>query len=64
MALSALVPEIVYVMCGARGETSQPALCASCRSSGFIAFEPDADEYSHLAAHSRIGFTYLTISGR
>jgi len=45
--LSRLVPEIVYVMCGARGETSPPFTRALPQLK-FIGFEPDWEEYNRL----------------
>ena len=56
-ALSALVPEIVYVMCGARGETSS-RLMRALPQVKFIGFEPDSEEYERLSANAKPGFHY------
>lgn len=57
-ALSGLVPEVVYVMCGARGETSHPLMRALPQVK-FIGFEPDAEEHGRLVSHARPGFAYF-----
>jgi FkbM family methyltransferase len=57
-ALSGFVSEIVYVMCGARGETSHPLMRALPQVK-FIGFEPDAEEHARLASHGKPGFVYL-----
>ena len=57
-ALSEVVPEIVYVMCGARGETSHPLLRALPQLK-FIGFEPDSEEYNRLISQAKPGFTYF-----
>lgn len=50
-ALSRLVPENVYVMCGARGETSHSFLRALPQMK-FIGFEPDPEEYKRLISQA------------
>lgn len=57
-ALSALVPEIVYVMCGARGETTN-RLIQALPQLKFIGFEPDPEEYERLRRNAKPGFQYL-----
>ena len=63
--LSALVPEIVYVMCGARGETSN-RLMRALPQMKFFGFEPDAEEYQRLSTASVKGFRYFhaAVGGR
>jgi len=53
-----LVPEIIYVICGARGETSHPYLRA-LQQLKFIGFEPDPEEHRRLASQAAPGFTYF-----
>jgi FkbM family methyltransferase len=60
-ALSRLVPEIVYVMCGARGETSHPFLRALPQLK-FVGFEPDSEEYDRLASRNTPGFTSFNVA--
>jgi FkbM family methyltransferase len=64
-ALSGLVPEIVYVVCGARGETRHP-LSRALPQLRFIGFEPDPDEYNRLVSRASPGFTYFNtaVAGR
>jgi FkbM family methyltransferase len=57
-ALSNLVPEIVYVMCGARGETSN-RLMRALPQMKFVGFEPDIKEHQRLSQTAPRGFTYL-----
>jgi len=59
-ALSGLVPEIVYVMCGARSETSHPF--RALQQLRFIGFEPDPDEYRRLVSQAPPAFTYFNTS--
>jgi FkbM family methyltransferase len=63
--LSALVPEIVYVMCGARGETTN-RLMRALPQMKFFGFEPDAEEYQRLSTASAKGFSYFhtAVGGR
>ena len=63
-ALSRLVPEIVYVMCGARDETSHHF--QALQQLKFIGFEPDPAEHSRLLAQGTPGFTYFNaaVGGR
>jgi FkbM family methyltransferase len=57
-ALSALVPEINYVMCGAQGETGS-RLMRALPQLKFIGFEPDRGEYDRLSRTPAAGFRYL-----
>ena len=59
-ALSKLIPEIVYVMCGARGETSHPLRALSQLK--FIGFEPDLEEHKRLVSHATRGSTYFNVA--
>ena len=63
--LSALIPEIVYVMCGARGETSN-RLVRALPQMKFFGFEPDEEEHKRLNASAAKGFTYFraAVGGR
>jgi len=63
--LSALLPEIVYVMCGARGETTN-RLMRALPQMKFFGFEPDAEEYQRLSTASAKGFSYFhtAVGGR
>jgi FkbM family methyltransferase len=63
--LSALIPEIVYVMCGARGETSN-RLVRVLPQMKFFGFEPDEEEHKRLSASAAKGFTYFraAVGGR
>jgi FkbM family methyltransferase len=56
--LSKLVPEITYVMCGARGETTN-RLMSALPQVRFIGFEPDAEEYKKLKENAAARFTYI-----
>lgn len=56
-ALAELVPEIVYVMCGARGE-ARNRLTAALPRARFLGFEPDKKAYQRLARNPRPGHTY------
>jgi FkbM family methyltransferase len=58
VALSGLIPEITYVMCGARGETSSRLLRALPQLK-FIGFEPDVQEHQRLNQTAGHGSTYL-----
>src|SRR5690349_12805279 len=59
--LSRLIPEIVYVMCGARGETSHPLLRALPQLK-FVGFEPDSEEYDRLSSQTTPGLTYFNVA--
>jgi FkbM family methyltransferase len=59
--LSALVPEITYVMCGARGETGNRLLRALPQIK-FVGFEPDPEEHARLTARPTPGFTYFPVA--
>jgi FkbM family methyltransferase len=63
--LSSLIPEIVYVMCGARGETTNRLMRALTQMK-FFGFEPDAEEHERLSASATKGFTYFraAVGGR
>ena len=65
MPLSALIPEIAYVMCGARGETSN-RLMRALPQMKFFGFEPDEEEYRRLSTSAAKGFTYFhaAVGGR
>jgi FkbM family methyltransferase len=54
----ALVPEIVYVMCGARGEEGN-RLMRALPQLKFVGFEPDAEEYARLTARPSPRFTFF-----
>jgi len=56
-ALAELVPEIVYVMCGAR-EEGRNRLTAALPHARFIGFEPDEKAYQRLARNPPPGYTY------
>lgn len=62
--LSRLVPEIVYVMCGARGETSHPL--RALPQLKFIGFEPDLEQYNRPVARSSLRSMYFNtaVGGR
>jgi len=60
-ALSDLVPEITYVMCGARGETGS-RLMRALPQLKFIGFEPDREEYERLTRATAPGFRYLNVA--
>ena len=64
-AFGDLVPEIVYVMCGARGETRN-RLLALLPQARLIGFEPDAEECQRLRRAARPGYTYhdVAVAGR
>lgn len=57
-ALSRLIPEIIYVMCGARGETSN-RLMKALPQMKFVGFEPDTEECTRLSKIAPRGFTYI-----
>jgi FkbM family methyltransferase len=59
--ISALVSEVTYVMCGARGETSN-RLMRALPQMKFIGFEPDAEEHARLSARPARGFTYFPVA--
>jgi len=59
--ISALVSEITYVMCGARGETSN-RLMRALPQMKFIGFEPDPEEHARLSARQGQGFSYLPVA--
>ena len=56
-ALAELVPEVVYVMCGARGE-ARNRLTAALPSARFVGFEPDPKAYERLARNPAPGHSY------
>ena len=56
-ALAELVPEIVYVMCGARGEVRN-RLIAALPSARFLGFEPDEEAYQRLMREALPGHAY------
>jgi len=56
-ALSGLVPEIVYVMCGARGETGKLPI-RGLPQVRYIGFEPDPTEYERLRRQAKPGFQF------
>lgn len=64
-ALSALVPDLVYVMCGARGESNH-RLMRALPQTRFIGFEPDPVEHARLTAHPLPGYRYFAtaVGGR
>src|ERR1700751_4167533 len=63
--LSALIPEIVYVRCGARGETSN-RLVRALPQMKFFGFEPDEEDHKRLSASAAKGFRYFraAVGGR
>lgn len=56
--LSNLVPEITYVMCGARGETTN-RLMRALPQVRFIGFEPDTEEFKKLKDDAAERFSYI-----
>jgi len=60
-ALAELVPEIVYVMCGARGEVRN-RLTAALPRVRFLGFEPDEKAHEHLARNPPPGHTYHKVA--
>jgi FkbM family methyltransferase len=64
-ALAELVPEIVYVMCGARGEVRN-RLTAALPRARFLGFEPDEKAYAMLSRNPLQGHSYyqLAVGGR
>ncbi|MFI5090830.1 MAG: FkbM family methyltransferase [Terriglobales bacterium] len=60
-ALAELVPEIVYVMCGARGEVRN-RLTAALPRARFLGFEPDEKAHQRLARNPQPGYTYYKIA--
>jgi len=56
-ALAELVPEIVYVMCGARGE-ARNRLTAALPRARFLGFEADAEAHARLSRQAQPGYTY------
>jgi len=64
-ALAELAPEIVYVMCGARGEVRN-RLTAALPRARFLGFEPDEKAHQQLARHAPPGYTYYkaAVGGR
>jgi FkbM family methyltransferase len=56
-ALAELVPEIVYVMCGARGE-ARNRLTAALPRARFLGFEPDEKAHARLSRTAQPGHTY------
>jgi FkbM family methyltransferase len=64
-ALAELAPEMVYVMCGARGEVRN-RLTAALPRARFLGFEPDEKAHQQLARHAPPGYTYYkaAVGGR
>jgi FkbM family methyltransferase len=60
-ALAELVPEIVYVMCGARGEVCN-RLTAALPRARFLGFEPDEHAHARLARNPPRGHTYYKVA--
>jgi len=60
-ALAELVPEIVYVMCGARGEVRN-RLTAALPHARFLGFEPDEKAHQQLARNPPPGHTYYKVA--
>ena len=60
-ALAELVPEIVYVMCGARGEVRN-RLTAALPHARFLGFEPDEKAHQRLARNPPPGYTYYKVA--
>jgi FkbM family methyltransferase len=61
VALAELVPPIVYVMCGARGEVRN-RLTAALPNALFLGFEPDEQAHARLARHPPPGHTYYKVA--
>jgi FkbM family methyltransferase len=59
--LSNLVSEITYVMCGARGETTN-RLMRALPQIQFIGFEPDAQEFRKLKENAGERFSYINVA--
>jgi FkbM family methyltransferase len=59
--LSHLVPDIFYVMCGARGETSN-RLMPALPQIRFLGFEPDTEEYARLTQNPDPAFRYFNVA--
>ena len=64
-ALAELVPEMVYVMCGARGETHNRLTSALPRAR-FLGFEPDEKAHELLSRNPPPGHIYykMAVAGR
>jgi len=64
-ALAELVPEVVYVMCGARGEVRN-RLTAVLPQARFLGFEPDEKAHEILSRNPPPGHTYykMAVGGR
>ncbi len=60
-ALAELVPEIVYIMCGARGEVRN-RLTAALPRARFLGFEPDEKAHQRLAHNPPPGYTYYKVA--
>jgi len=60
-ALAKLVPEVLYVMCGARGEVRN-RLTAALPSARFLGFEPDEKAYQRLMRNAAPGHTYYKMA--
>ncbi len=60
-ALAELVPEVVYVMCGARGEVRNRMTAALPRAR-FLGFEPDEKAHERLSRNPRPGHTYYKVA--
>jgi len=60
-ALAELVPEIVYVMCGARGE-ARNRLTAALPRARFLGFEPDEKAHQRLTRNPSPAYTYYKVA--
>ena len=60
-ALAELVPEMVYVMCGARGEVRN-RLTAALPRARFLGFEPDVKGHEQLSRNAPPGYTYYKVA--
>ena len=59
--LSNLVPEITYVMCGARGETTN-RLIRALPQVRFVGFEPDPEEFRRLKENAGNRFSFINVA--
>jgi len=60
-ALAERAPEIVYVMCGARGEVRNHLTAALSRAR-FLGFEPDEKAHQRLVRNPPPGHTYYKVA--
>lgn len=58
VGISQLVPEITYVMCGARGEGTN-RVTRVFPQLRFVGFEPDRAEYERLSSHQNHAYKYV-----